>query len=113
MVVENDRKEILLVKHNRESKWALPGGHIERWDSSPRQRAAIEVAEETGIIVENVQAAGRYAGKVAVHHIFTAEGTGRPRLDRKELQAARWWNGRDRLPLQPHVSIILAIVRNK
>ena len=41
---------ILLVKHNRQNDWALPGGRVVAAED-PSRRAVLEVAEETGIIV--------------------------------------------------------------
>lgn len=102
---------ILLVKHNRQNDWALPGGYI-RAAEDPSRRAALEVAEETGILIDNPQFVGRYAGTVASHEIFIAQGQGQPRANSRELQDACWWDGTQPLRVQQHVNAILVIVRN-
>ncbi len=102
---------ILLVKHNRQNDWALPGGYI-RAAEDPGHRAALEVAEETGILTDNPQFVGRYAGTVASHEIFLARGEGQPLANSRELQDACWWDGTQPLQVQQHVNAILVIVRN-
>ncbi len=32
-ILFNEKKEILLVKHSEKTLWALPGGHIEKWEN--------------------------------------------------------------------------------
>ena len=41
---------VLLVKHNRQDDWSLPGGRVVAAED-PSRRAVLEVAEETGIII--------------------------------------------------------------
>ena len=110
-VVLNPQQEVLLVKHNRESMWALPGGRM-RAGEDLGQRAMLEVAEETGLIVKQPKYVGRYAGSVASHEIYLAQSIGEPRPNHKELQDAVWWDGVRPLQTQQHVSAILAIVGN-
>ena len=71
-VVVRNGDSILLVKHNRQNQWALPGGQIKAGEE-PERRALLEVAEETGLRISNIKPAGRYAGSVASHQIFVAE----------------------------------------
>ena len=101
---------ILLVKHNRQDDWSLPGGRVVAAED-PSRRAVLEVAEETGIIIADPVHMGRYAGTVASHEIFLANGDGTPRPNRRELRDAKWWDPRVPMDVQQHVSAILAIVR--
>ena len=82
---------VLLVKHNRQDDWSLPGGRVVAAED-PSRRAVLEVAEETGIIIADPVYMGRYAGTVASHEIFLANGEGTPRPNRRELQDAKWWD---------------------
>jgi len=41
--------QVLLVWHNATGKWLFPGGHVDG-DEDPRDTAAREVLEETGIV---------------------------------------------------------------
>ena len=78
----------------------------------PSRRAVLEVAEETGLLIDAPQFVGRYAGTVASHEIFLVQGEGEPRPNSRELQDACWWDGTGSLQVQQHVNAILAIVRN-
>ena len=109
VVVLNDDGHVLLVKHKKESSWALPGGRIMAGED-PAKRAELEIAEETGLQVHNLQRAGFYTGTVAAHDVFVAKASGTPRPNRRELQDAVWWDGRD-LATQTHVAAILAVAR--
>ena len=111
-VVLNPAGEVLLVKHNRENQWALPGGKISGAED-PSQRAIVEVAEETGLHITAPQHVGRYAGNVATHEIFLAQvAGGEPRPNPTEVQDAIWWDGQRQLRTQTHVDAILALARN-
>ena len=108
VVVINPEGCVLLVKHNRQREWALPGGQI-RAAGEPSHRAKLEVAEETGLVIEEPEFAGRYAGSVASHQIFFARASGTPAPNRREVKDVIWWDRRSRLDVQQHVSAILAI----
>ena len=44
----NQDHEVLLVKHNGQNEWSLPGGRMVAGED-PARRAVLEVAEETGL----------------------------------------------------------------
>ena len=111
-VVFNSDNEVLLVKHNRQNEWALPGGMVNAAED-PMMRAVVEVAEETGLQVANATHVGRYAGNVASHEVFIAQADRvEPRPNPQEIQDAMWWDGRRPIRTQAHVDAILAIARN-
>ena len=87
VVVDLSSNRVLLVKHNKSNEWALPGGLIGATEE-PSRRAAIEVAEETGIIIGEPVFVGRYAGNVSAHRIFIATRQGHPRINTREIQDA-------------------------
>ena len=112
VVVINPNGEVLLVKHNRQNEWALPGGRIMAGED-PETRAVLEVAEETGLHIVAPQFVGRYAGTVASHQAYLAQNvSGTPRPNPKEIQDAVWWDGQRPLRTQTHVDAILALARN-
>ena len=111
-VVVNEYREVLLVKHNRQNDWALPGGRVLAGED-PALRARLEVAEETGVQVGNLRHIGRYAGSVAAHEIYLAQGAGELRPNHREIQDAVWWDMARPLKVQQHVSAILATAANQ
>ena len=111
VVVVNDEGHILLVKHNRQHEWALPGGRLQAAEE-PSRRAVLQVAEETGLAIREPTFVGRYAGSVASHEIFLASAHGTPVPNRREITDAIWWDPKARLDVQQHVNAILAIVDN-
>jgi len=50
-ILENKKKEILLLKRRDNGFWDLPGGSIE-WGESPERAATREAKEETGLTVK-------------------------------------------------------------
>ena len=48
VVVDPSTLKVLLVKHNRQNQWALPGGRIMAAED-PSHRVVVEVAEETAL----------------------------------------------------------------
>ena len=90
-LVENDKGEILFVQraYGREKgKWSLPGGLVDRGESS-RHAAYRETKEETGIIVK------------ITHRLFTGDSNpvkvfvgqpvgGRLKFQRRECLDVRW-----------------------
>ena len=112
VVVDPSTNRILLVKHNNSNQWALPGGRPNAVDE-PGRVAAVAVTEQTGIIISDPVFVGRYAGNVSAHQIFVAAGNGHPRVNTRRIQDATWWDLDTPLRLQPHVSAVLAIVRQE
>ena len=110
-VVVNQDREVLLVKHNGQNEWSLPGGRLVAGED-PAHRAILEVAEETGLHITQPTHVGRYAGTVASHEIYLAESSGEPRPNPREIQDAIWWDRTRPLQVQQHVSAILATIGN-
>ena len=110
-VVVNESHEVLLVKHNGQNEWSLPGGRMVAGED-PARRAVLEVAEETGLHIAQPRHVGRYAGTVASHEVYLAQSAGEPRPNNREIQDAIWWDRLRPLQVQQHVSAILATVGN-
>ena len=50
-IVFNEKKEILMIKHNKLKVWLPPGGHIDE-NELPDDAVLREIYEETGIMAE-------------------------------------------------------------
>lgn len=88
--------EVLLIKNAYgKAVWTLPGGGIGRQES-PEAAALREVAEEVGMTVSGLRKLGESVStkeyKRDTIHCFVAEaGQGDLRIDRAEVQEARWF----------------------
>ena len=112
VVIDPSTNRVLLVKHSKSNQWALPGGQPYA-NEEPGRRVAIEVAQQTGVIIGEPVFVGRHVGHVSAHQIFIATGQGDPRIGTSKIQDATWWDLDTPLRLEPHVSAILAIVRQE
>ena len=89
---------VLVVKRrNPPRKWSLPGGHVE-WGETAKRAAIRELAEETGLRVEDAEFVGiieaigtdrdtPYHFVVAIHASTGGDGTLMPSDDAED---ARW-----------------------
>jgi 8-oxo-dGTP pyrophosphatase MutT (NUDIX family) len=87
---------LLLVRHRygRSDLWMLPGGGIARGEA-PEAAAVREIAEETGCVLAEVRAIGRYVamaeGRCDHVHLFEGRTADEPEVDGVELAEARFF----------------------
>ncbi|WP_434627582.1 NUDIX hydrolase [Pseudomonas sp. Z6-14] len=89
-VICRHEEEILFVR-KRNAKWNLPGGRVEKGET-PLQAAMREMAEETGLIFDQLSYVSRYEDDKVVHFLFEAT----PGLNQKpraanEIDDCRWF----------------------
>ena len=111
-VVVVSGNEILLVKRQNETLWALPGGRIAP-PEVPETRAVISVAEATGLRITNLQSVGEYAARVSDNQVFLAEAEGTLQPNPRYVDDARWWDLQEELPLQDHVTAIVNLILDR
>jgi 8-oxo-dGTP pyrophosphatase MutT (NUDIX family) len=61
ILVFDEERKVLLVKHSNEKLWVAPGGMIEP-DESPETAALREMREETGTEIEIIRILGSFGG---------------------------------------------------
>ncbi|MFK0114730.1 NUDIX hydrolase [Streptomyces sp. NPDC090994] len=69
---------VLTIEHRALRKWLLPGGHVEDSDTTLREAALRELAEETGISGDQVEPAGDAPLHIDVHSIPANDRKGEP-----------------------------------
>ncbi|MEU1051627.1 NUDIX domain-containing protein [Streptomyces sp. NPDC005876] len=69
---------LLTIEHRALRKWLLPGGHVEDSDTTLREAALRELAEETGISSDQVEPSGDAPLHIDVHSIPANDRTGEP-----------------------------------
>lgn len=107
LVVRNGR--VLLVRHRGEKNYSLPGGGIDKGETS-LEAAVREVREET-------QLRAFYAkrlfhcdtdGQMARHRVSEVRvGDGKVKLQGKEIERHKWWDGRSEIQANGHVYSIV------
>ncbi|MDT0609964.1 NUDIX hydrolase [Streptomyces lancefieldiae] len=69
---------VLTIEHRALRKWLLPGGHVEDSDTTLREAALRELAEETGISSDQVEPASDAPLHIDVHSIPVNDHKGEP-----------------------------------
>ena len=98
----------LLVKDKGHDKFALPGGGIEQGEAA-LTAACRELGEELGLKAYRAERLFDYnnEGSFNEHKVVLVFAGGEPRINDRELESFHWWDGRERLPLYPHVTSII------
>ena len=109
-VVMRDGK-YLLVRDKGRHHYSLPGGGIER-EEPALAAVAREVYEETRLNPVKAEYLFTHKGTVNDHQVVlvNVDGNSKVKLQRKELDAYQWWDGVSPLPVNQHVTDILARV---
>jgi 8-oxo-dGTP pyrophosphatase MutT (NUDIX family) len=119
-VVRDERARVLLVRRIDDRNWELPGGRVEVGETASAT-VAREVAEESGVAIALTGISGVYsdpghivvyAGEgalqqfaVCFHAEPAAPGGQRPRPDRVETTAARWFTPDETSALRMHADV--------
>lgn len=89
------RDEQILFVRKHKAKWNLPGGRVEA-DETPLQAAMREMAEETGVALDNLVYVSEYAEARVIHYLFESQlpAQQEPRPC-NEIADCRWFSAED------------------
>ena len=90
-------------------KYSLPGGGMEQGEAA-LTAACRELGEEPGIKAHRAERLFDYNNEASFndHKVVLVFAGGEPRINERELESFRWWDGRERLSVYPHVTSIIA-----
>ena len=106
LVIRDDR--YLLVREKGDDKYSLPGGGMEEGEAA-LTAACRELGEGMGMKAYRAERLFDYTSEESFndHKVVLVLAGGEPRINDRELESFRWWDGRERLPLYPHVTSII------
>ncbi|WP_213879314.1 NUDIX domain-containing protein [Pseudomonas sp. dw_358] len=89
------RDDQILFVRKRKSKWNLPGGRVEP-DETPMQAAVREMAEETGVALDQLEYVSEYVEDRVIHYLFESRLPARQKpRPCNEIADCRWFNARE------------------
>ena len=99
----------LVVRDKGHERYSLPGGGMEQGEAA-LTTACREVGEELGLKAYKAERLFDYENEESFnnHKVVLVFAGGEPRINDRELESFRWWDGRERLPLYPHVTSIVS-----
>ncbi len=100
---------LLLVRDRGFRNFSLPGGGVQKGESA-EEAVVRELREETGLHAVSLSPLPQCCTSDVfnTYHVFEVLAEGPLRLDPVELSAARWWDGRQGIPLFGYVNHVLA-----
>ena len=107
LVVQDDK--YLLVRRKGEQKYSLPGAGIEGGEAA-LTAACRGLGEALGMRPYRAERLFDYTREDSRNHhkvvlVFAGE---EPRLRDRELDSCRWWDGKEQLPVYPHVTSVIS-----
>ena len=98
----------LLVRDRGHRSFSLPGGGIERGEAA-LTAACRELGEELGLRDYKAERLFDYTSEQSanMHKVVLVYAGGNVRMNRKELAAYMWWDGREDVPVYPNVANII------
>ncbi|TFH36315.1 MAG: NUDIX hydrolase [Dehalococcoidia bacterium] len=100
---------LLLVRDRGFRQFSLPGGGLREGETA-EEAVARELEEETGLSTVSVSPLPQCETSdiYNTYLVFEVQTAGTLHIDPGELSAARWWDGREAVPLFGYVARVLA-----
>ena len=99
--------KVLLVRHRGEKNYSLPGGGIEKGETS-LEAAVREVREETQLRAYSAKRLFQcdVDGQMARHKVTLVKANGKVKLQHREIAEYKWWDGKSKIRANGHVHSI-------
>lgn len=94
VAIGRDNRVLLVMERRGRDRFSLPGGSVERGESSIAA-AARELYEETGLNASKIEWRLEHKSRYNRHQVFLAVPRGQVRLRDGELKEYIWWDGRE------------------
>ncbi len=107
-LVIRDGKYLLVLDKGRQH-YSLPGGGIERGEAA-LTAACRELSEELGLRAYKAERLFDYNSEESfnVHKVVLVHAGGKVKLNRSELEAYIWWDGKEQVSVYPGVTSIIS-----
>ena len=103
----NKKGRVLLVRERGSRSFSLPGGGIERGESTV-EAALRELREETQLAPVKAERLFDHEGATQMHKVVWVLTKGRVRLQRREVSEYLWWDGKEQVSMLPSAKDIIS-----
>ena len=99
----------LVVRRKGEERYSLPGAGIEG-DEAALTAACRGLGEALGMKPYRAERLFDYSQEDSRNHhkVVLVFAGGEPKLRVKDLDSCRWWDGKEQLPVYPHVASVIS-----
>ena len=106
-VIAEQKGRVLLVRERGSRSFSLPGGGIDRGESTV-EAALRELREETQLAPVKAERLFDHEGATQMHKVVWVLTKGKVRLQRREVSEYLWWDGKEQVTMLPSAKDIIS-----